>query len=223
MADDITTLRRILASARTIAVVGLSAEWHRPSHFAAQYMQAKGYRVIPVNPRYESILGERCMARLEDITEPVDIVDVFRRTEDVLPIAESAVRKSQEYIFLDRLQYLVAGGRLSKTKGFLGDLFDMKPVISPAAEGAVKAGTVRDNNAQLTFAMEKLEKGLGQDTRPLIMIEYTDNRQWVENNVLGEIKCRYASAEIILQPLSLTSGAHMGPGTWGVAFLPSPL
>ncbi|MFI4930853.1 MAG: CoA-binding protein [Burkholderiales bacterium] len=91
MQDDISTLRRILASARTIAVVGLSAEWHRPSHFAAKYMQAKGYRVIPVNPRYESILGERCVARLEDIHEPVDIVDVFRRTEDVEPIADSAI------------------------------------------------------------------------------------------------------------------------------------
>jgi len=99
----------------------------------------------------------------------------------------------------------------------------MKPVISPTAEGAVKAGTVRDNNEQLKFALGKLEKGLGQDTRPLIMIEYSDNRQWVENNVLGEIKSRYASAEIILQPLSLTSGAHMGPGTWAVAFLPSTL
>ncbi|HTP74087.1 MAG TPA: CoA-binding protein [Burkholderiaceae bacterium] len=92
MSDDISTLRRILGTAHTIAVVGLSAEWHRPSNFAAKYMQAKGYRVIPVNPRYESILGERCVARLEDITEPVDIVDVFRRTEDVLPIAESAIR-----------------------------------------------------------------------------------------------------------------------------------
>jgi predicted CoA-binding protein len=92
MQDDISTLRRILGSARTIAVVGLSAEWHRPSHFAAQYMQAKGYRVIPVNPRYDAILGERCYARLEDISVPVDIVDVFRRTEDVLPIAESAIR-----------------------------------------------------------------------------------------------------------------------------------
>jgi len=92
MTDDISTLRRILGTARTIAVVGLSAEWHRPSHFAAQYMQAKGYRMIPVNPRYESILGERCYQRLEDIPVPVDIVDVFRRTEDVLPIAESAIR-----------------------------------------------------------------------------------------------------------------------------------
>ena len=141
--------------------------------------------------------------------------------EKVIRFAETAVRMSQEYIFLDRLQYLVAGGRLSKTKGFLGDLFHMKPVISPTAEGAVKAGTVRDKDEQLKFALEKLEKGLGQDTRPLIMLEYSDNRQWVENNVLGEIKSRYASAEIILQPLSLTSGAHMGPGTWAVAFLPS--
>ncbi|CAD5374438.1 CoA_binding domain-containing protein [Rubrivivax sp. A210] len=91
MADDIPTLRRILKNCRTIAVVGLSADWFRPSHFAAQYMQAKGYRVLPVNPRYDSLLGERCYARLEDIPEPIDMVDVFRKTADVLPIAHSAV------------------------------------------------------------------------------------------------------------------------------------
>jgi len=91
MADDIPTLRRILKSAKTVAVVGLSAEWHRPSYFAAKYMQEHGYRVVPVNPRYESILGERCYARLEDIPEPVDIVDVFRKAADVPPIARSAV------------------------------------------------------------------------------------------------------------------------------------
>ena len=91
MADDIPTLRRILKTAKTIAVVGLSAEWHRPSYFAAKYMQQHGYRIVPVNPRYDSILGERCFARLEDIGEPVDIVDVFRRPADVLPIAQSAV------------------------------------------------------------------------------------------------------------------------------------
>jgi predicted CoA-binding protein len=92
MADDIAELRRILSTSRTLAVVGLSAEWHRPSYFAAKYMQGKGYRIVPVNPRYESILGERCYARLEDIPVPVDIVDVFRRTEDVGPIADSAIR-----------------------------------------------------------------------------------------------------------------------------------
>ncbi len=91
MADDIATLRRILRTSRTIAVVGLSAEWHRPSFFAAKYMQEHGYRIIPVNPRYQSILGERCHASLATIDVPVDIVDVFRRTEDVMPIAEQAV------------------------------------------------------------------------------------------------------------------------------------
>ena len=91
MADDISTLRRILKNSHTVAVVGLSAEWHRPSNFAAKYMQTHGYRVIPVNPRYDSILGERSYARLEDIPEKIDIVDIFRKTADVLPIAQSAV------------------------------------------------------------------------------------------------------------------------------------
>ena len=91
MADDIPTLRRFLRSVRTLAVVGLSAEWHRPSFFAAKYMQEHGYRIIPVNPRYPEILGERCHASLETIEEPVDIVDVFRKTEDVLPIARQAI------------------------------------------------------------------------------------------------------------------------------------
>ena len=88
---NIPTLRRILQDCRTVAVVGLSAEWHRPSHFAAKYMQEHGYRVVPVNPRYPQILGETSYPRLEDIPFPVDMVDVFRKTEDVLPIARSAV------------------------------------------------------------------------------------------------------------------------------------
>ena len=67
MADDIATLRRILRTSRTIAVVGLSAEWHRPSFFAAKYMQEHGYRIVPVNPRYEEILGERCHPDLATI------------------------------------------------------------------------------------------------------------------------------------------------------------
>lgn len=86
-------LRQILRGMRSIAVVGLSAEWHRPSYFAASYMQGKGYRILPVNPRYagSQVLGMPCVARLEDIAEPVDIVDVFRKTEDVLPVARSAI------------------------------------------------------------------------------------------------------------------------------------
>ena len=91
MTDDISTLRRILRECRSIAVVGLSAEWHRPSFFAAKYMQQHGYRIVPVNPRYTEVLGERCYASLADIPHRVDMVDVFRRTDDVLPIAEQAI------------------------------------------------------------------------------------------------------------------------------------
>jgi len=91
--NDQAALRRILRQCRSIAVVGLSAEWHRPSYFAASYLQGKGYRILPVNPRYagSTVLGMPCVARLEDLTEPVDMVDVFRKTEDVAPIAASAI------------------------------------------------------------------------------------------------------------------------------------
>lgn len=93
LSDDIPSLRRILKQCRTIAVVGLSAEWHRPSYFAAKYMQQHGYRIIPVNPRYAGgeVLGERCVASLAEINGPVDMVDVFRRSEDVGPIADAAI------------------------------------------------------------------------------------------------------------------------------------
>ena len=98
MHNDIPQLRHILKSAKTIAVVGLSAQWNRPSYFAGKYMQEHGYRIIPVNPRYagqgqfpaEDILGQKCYASLLDIPEAVDMVDVFRKTEDVLPIAQEA-------------------------------------------------------------------------------------------------------------------------------------
>lgn len=90
--NDIETLRLILAESRTIAVVGLSADWFRPSYFAAKYMLEHGYRILPVNPKYPEILGQRCFASLDAIDEPVDIVDVFRRAADVPPIAEQAAR-----------------------------------------------------------------------------------------------------------------------------------
>jgi predicted CoA-binding protein len=96
MHNDNSTLRDLLRQCKTIAVVGLSADWHRPSFFAAKYMQSHGYKIIPVNPRYaatgQQILGEKVYASLLDIPQPVDMVDVFRRTEDVLPLADEAIR-----------------------------------------------------------------------------------------------------------------------------------
>ncbi|MBL8513610.1 MAG: CoA-binding protein, partial [Betaproteobacteria bacterium] len=70
--DDIATLRRILKSSKTIAVVGLSANWWRPSYFAAKYLQEHGYRIIPVNPAYDEVLGEKCYKSLVEIPEKID-------------------------------------------------------------------------------------------------------------------------------------------------------
>lgn len=89
--DDSDKVRRILKGSRTVAVVGLSAQWHRPSFFAAKYLQEHGYRVIPVNPGYETILGERSYKRLADIPEKVDVVDCFRKASEIPALAEEAI------------------------------------------------------------------------------------------------------------------------------------
>ena len=89
--DDVAGLRRILARSRTLAVVGLSAQWYRPSYFAAKYMQDHGYRIVPVNPRYEEVLGQKCYPDLRSIPHPVDLVDCFRKASDIPPLAEDAI------------------------------------------------------------------------------------------------------------------------------------
>src|SRR5207237_586360 len=89
--NDRARSRRVLASAKTIAVVGLSAQWHRPSYFAAKYMQEHGYRIIPVNPNYAEILGEKSYASIDAIPERVDIVDCFRKPGEMPALAREAV------------------------------------------------------------------------------------------------------------------------------------
>ena len=91
MIDDIDGLRRVLSEDRVIAVVGLSTKWHRPSHFAAKYMQQQGYRIIPVNPLYDEVLGERCYPSLRDIEHKVDMVDLFRRPDELMPLVDDAI------------------------------------------------------------------------------------------------------------------------------------
>ena len=94
--STISELRQVLASCKTIAVVGLSPQWHRPSYFAAKYMQAHGYRIVPVNPvAKEDILGERCYPTLTAAAaaadQAIDMVDCFRKSEDIPPLAEEAI------------------------------------------------------------------------------------------------------------------------------------
>lgn len=139
--------------------------------------------------------------------------------EKTFAFAERAVEACEEYVFLEKLQYLAAGGRLSKTSAFFGDMLKMKPVISPQPEGAKKVGVVRNRKDQIKMALEKLAAAFSKDSRALIMLEYSDNVEQV-SELQKRVKELYPQADIILQPLSLTSGAHMGPGTWGVAFLP---
>ena len=91
MNEDINTLRRILKASKTIAVVGLSANWWRPSFFAAKYLQERGYRVVPVNPQYPEILGEKSYPSLREIPFKIDVVDCFRKSEEIPALADDAI------------------------------------------------------------------------------------------------------------------------------------
>jgi predicted CoA-binding protein len=98
--NEPATVGRILSTAKTIAVVGLSPNPRRPSHGVARYLQRAGYRIIPVNPLVEEVLGERARASLLDIGEPVDVVDVFRRSEFVSEITDQAIAINARALWL---------------------------------------------------------------------------------------------------------------------------
>jgi len=90
--EEEARITELLATAKTIAVVGLSSKSFRPSFGVSQYLQSSGYRIIPVNPNESEVLGEKCYARIEDIPEKIDIVDIFRRSELVPEIVDAAIR-----------------------------------------------------------------------------------------------------------------------------------
>ena len=97
---DNATVRRVLDSTRTIAMVGLSGNWYRPSYFAAKYLLDRGYRVIPVNPNYEEILGQKVYPDLQSIPEPVDVVDLFQRAEAVPQYVQPAIDIGAKVLWL---------------------------------------------------------------------------------------------------------------------------
>ncbi|MCZ6503530.1 MAG: CoA-binding protein [Gammaproteobacteria bacterium] len=88
---DNTTIRRILDESKTVAMVGLSGNWYRPSYFAAKYLLDHGYQVIPVNPNYDEVLGQKCYPDLAAVPHKVDIVDLFQRSEDVPKFIQPAI------------------------------------------------------------------------------------------------------------------------------------
>ncbi len=95
-----TELKRLFETVRTIAVVGCSPRPERPGHYVAKYLQDLGYRIIPVNPGQTEILGEKCYASLRDIPEPVDMVDCFRRAEDIPPVVEDAIAIGAKFVWM---------------------------------------------------------------------------------------------------------------------------
>ena len=100
LVDDINGIRRILRTCKTVAMVGLSANWYRPSYFAAKYLLDHGYKVIPVTPMYEEVLGQRCYATVQDIPEPVDIVDCFRRPDEIPALADAAIEVGASVLWM---------------------------------------------------------------------------------------------------------------------------
>lgn len=97
MKDD---LIKILSESKTVAIVGISDKPERPSHKVAKYLKKHGYTIIPVNPRIKEVLGEKCYASLIEVKVSVDIVDIFRKPEEVLPIVESAIKIGAKTIWM---------------------------------------------------------------------------------------------------------------------------
>ena len=97
---DIKDLRRILTDYKRVAIVGLSADWSRPSNFAGKYLLDHGFEVIPVNPKYDEILGQKCYADLRDIPTPVDVVDLFQRVDRIPPFVDQAIEIGAKVVWM---------------------------------------------------------------------------------------------------------------------------
>ena len=192
------------------------------SAYTGNYAAATTWREGNTSPdRFDVIDTGAASGRLAVIVW--DVARFVRGCSDLQAIrqrARAAMEHSQEFVFLDQLKFLAAGGRISRSSGFFGDLLHLKPVISPTRRGAVKVAVMRNRREQLDFALKRLKQVFAAEQRPLILVQYSDNRSWVETQALPQLQSRLPLAELILRPLSLTSGAHMGPGTWAVAFMP---
>ena len=143
------------------------------------------------------------------------------RTSDpdaVRAYALALVETCREYVFIDTLRYLAASGRVSRASGLFGDLLHLKPVISPMPEGVRRMGLVRSRTAQVAFALARAREEVTAPARAVFLLQYADNETWVREAVQPRLHTLFPEAEILVVPLSLTSGVHMGPGAWSLAF-----
>ena len=142
--------------------------------------------------------------------------------ESVIEFAEEAMSCCGEYVFLDCLQYVAAGGRLSENSAFSGDLLRTRPIVSPLANGLERVGSVRTRNQQVAYALNRMDQETDAQKPAHVMLEFSDNRDWPKGSLEATIGHRFPLAEILVRPFSKTPGAHMGPGTWAVTFLQTP-
>ena len=119
MNDSPELIAKILEQSRIIAVVGLSSHPWRASHSVSEYMQQAGYRIIPVNPNETEVLGERAYASLEEVPEKIDVVDIFRRSEFVRPVVESAIRVGAKAVWLQEGVEDEEAAQLARAAGLL--------------------------------------------------------------------------------------------------------
>ncbi len=115
--SEADTIRQILAECRTIAVVGASSNPARASNHVAAYMKAQGYRVIPVNPNERTVIGEQAYPSLTAVPGPIDLVDIFRKSQDVLPIVEEAIARGAKAIWLQEGVINEAAAQLAREAG----------------------------------------------------------------------------------------------------------
>ena len=193
------------------------------SVFTGNVAAAREWRKTLSQPdRFEVVDTGAASGRLGLI---VRLVAEFAQTagslSEVADFADTVVQKCGELLFLEQLKFLVAGGRLSRSKGFFGDLLGIKPVICPRPEGAVKIGSVRNTGQQLDFALDYLKKQFYTDDHLTLLLQFSDNRTRLAESIQPALEKAFPRARIMTTPLSLTTGAHTGPGTWGVAFCPA--
>lgn len=118
-AADVEQIAELLRSAKTIAVVGISANPLRPSYGVAAYMQSQGYRIIPVNPEIDSVLGEKAYPSLLDVPDQIDIVNIFRRSENVPPIVDHAIQKRVRAIWMQETVVHEESAKKAREKGIV--------------------------------------------------------------------------------------------------------
>ncbi|WP_035240523.1 DegV family protein [Desulfobacter vibrioformis] len=213
------TFRKVLGQYRSVLYLCVGSVYTGNYDVAVQWVGANG-----LSERMQVVDTGAASGRLGLIAEAValasgTLTDLAELTAHALKI----IGACDELLFLNQLKYLAMGGRLSRTGRVAGDLLSIRPIISPRADGAQKVATARNSESQIQYAVNRLEREFGKTASPRILLEYSDNRAWVEASVMPKIRQACPRARVCLVPLSLTSGVHMGPGTWGMAFLPEEL